>query len=116
MLMGHPIRKAFHSDGGDITVISPWLNFHTMITGRNLAGQPILGDQALTRQDTLWLATAATKWFIKEDDIGTIETGNHADLAVLDRDYFTIPDDDLKCIRSLMTIVGGRIVHDQQIA
>jgi predicted amidohydrolase YtcJ len=115
MLMGHPIRKAFHSDGGDITVISPWLNFHTMITGKNLAGQPILGDQALTRQETLWLATAATKWFLKEDDIGSIEAGNHADLAVLDRDYFAVPDDDIKRIRSLMTIAGGRIVHNERI-
>jgi predicted amidohydrolase YtcJ len=111
-LMGHPIKKAFHSDGGDITVINPWLNFHTMITGKNLAGQAILGDQMLTRQDTLWLATAATKWFIGEDDIGSIEIGNHADLAVLDRDYFTIPDDDIKRVRSVMTVVGGKVVHN----
>ncbi len=110
-LMGHPIRKAFHSDGGDITVINPWLNFQTMITGKNLAGQPILGTETLTRQETLWLATAATKWFIREDDLGSIEAGNHADLAVLDRDYFTVPDDDIKRVRSLMTVVGGRIVH-----
>jgi predicted amidohydrolase YtcJ len=82
-----------------------------MITGRNLAGQPILGTETLTRQDTLWLATAATKWFIREDDLGSIEVGNHADLAVLDRDYFTVPDDDIKRVRSLMTVAGGRIVH-----
>jgi predicted amidohydrolase YtcJ len=37
--------------------------------------------------------------------------GNHADLAVLDRDYFTVPDDDIKRVRSLMTVAGGRIVH-----
>jgi len=113
MLMGHPIKKAFHSDGGDITVINPWLNFSTMVTGRNLAGQPILGDQTLTRQETLWLATAATKWFIREDDLGSIEVGNHADLAVLDRDYFTVPDDDIKRIRSVMTVVGGKVVHNE---
>jgi hypothetical protein len=47
MLMNHPIKKAFHSDGGDITVINPWLNFSTMITGKNLAGQQILGDQVV---------------------------------------------------------------------
>src|SRR5262245_58921795 len=115
MLMEHPIHKGYHSDGGDITVINPWLNFSTMITGRNLAGQQILGDQVLTRQETLWLATAANKWFIWEDDIGSIEVGNRADLAVLDRDYFTIPEADLRRIRSLCTIVGGRVVHNDKV-
>jgi predicted amidohydrolase YtcJ len=110
-LVGHGIPVGYHSDGGDITVINPWLNFSTMITGRNLAGQPILGDQTLTRQETLWLATAANKWFVWEDDLGSIEVGNHADLAVLDRDYFTVRDDDIKRVASVMTIVGGKVVH-----
>ena len=112
MLMTHPIKKGYHSDGGDITVINPWLNFYTMATGQNLAGQPILGDQALTRQEVLWLATAANKWFIEENDLGSIEPGNHADLAVLDRDVFTVPDEELKRTRSVLTLVGGRIVYD----
>ena len=59
----------------------------------------------------LWLATAANKWFIGEDDLGSIEAGNHADLAVLDRDYFTVPEDELTRIRSVLTLVGGRVVH-----
>ena len=115
MLMGHAIKKGYHSDGGDITVINPWLNFYTMVTGKNLAGQQILGDQTLTRQETLWLATAANKWFIWEDDLGSIEVGNHADLAVLDRDCFTVPDEDLKRTRSLLTIVGGKVVHNDGV-
>jgi len=115
MLMNHPIKKGYHSDGGDITLINPWLNFYTMITGKNLAGQPILGDQTLTRQETLWLATAANKWFIWEDDLGSIEPGNHADLAVLDRDFFTVPDEDIRKIRSVLTIVGGTIAHNDSI-
>ena len=113
MLINHGIHVGYHSDGGDITVINPWLNFSTMITGRNLAGEPILGDQALTRQETLWLATAATKWFIWEDDLGSIEVGNHGDLAVLDRDYFTVPDDQIKRVRSVITVVGGKVVHNE---
>jgi predicted amidohydrolase YtcJ len=115
MLMEHAIKKGFHSDGGDITVINPWLNFSTMATGRNLAGQLILGDQAITRQQTLWLATAANKWFIWEDDLGSIEVGNHADLAVLDRDFFTVPDAELIRTRSLLTIVGGKVVHNEGV-
>jgi hypothetical protein len=112
MLMTHPIRKGYHSDGGDITVINPWLNIYTIVTGRNLAGQPILGDQTLTRQEALWMATAANKWFVEEDDLGSIEVGNRADLAVLDRDVFSVPDEELKRTRSLLTLVGGRPVHD----
>jgi predicted amidohydrolase YtcJ len=115
MLMNHPIKKGYHSDGGDITVINPWLNFYTIVSGRNLAGQPILGDQTLTRQEMLWLATAANKWFIWEDDIGSIEVGNHGDTVILDRDCFTVPDEDLMRTRALLTIVGGRVVHDDGV-
>jgi predicted amidohydrolase YtcJ len=115
MLYGHGIHVGYHSDGGDITVINPWLNFYTMITGRNLAGQPILGDQTLTREETLHLATARNKWFIWEDDLGSIEAGNHADLAVLDRDYFTVPEGDIKKVRSVLTVVGGKVSHDDGV-
>ena len=115
MLMSHPIHKGYHSDGGDITAINPWLNFYTIVTGRNLAGQQILGDQTLTRQEMLWLATAANKWFIWEDDLGSIEIGNHGDLAVLDRDCFTVSDEELKRTRSLLTVVGGKVVHNDGV-
>jgi predicted amidohydrolase YtcJ len=115
MLMNHPIHKGYHSDGGDITVINPWLNLSTMITGKNMAGQQILGDQIITRQEALWLATAANKWFIWEDDIGSLEAGNHADLVVLDRDFFTVPDDEIRKIRSLLTVVGGKVAHNDGI-
>jgi len=115
MLMNHRIKKGYHSDGGDITVINPWLNFFTMATGLNLAGQSILGDQKLTRQEVLWLATAANKWFLREDDLGSIETGNHGDLVVLDRDCFTVSDEDFKRTRSLLTIVGGKVVHNDGV-
>ena len=115
MLYDHAIEMGYHSDGGDITVINPWLNLYTIATGRNLAGQPILGDQILTRQETLRLATAANKWFIWENDLGSIEVGNHADVAVLDRDYFAVPENELMRVRSLLTVVGGNVVHNEGI-
>ena len=47
-----------------------------------------------------------------EDKIGSLEVGKLADLVVLDRDYFTVPDADIKKVRSLLTVVDGRVVHE----
>ena len=60
----------------------------------------------------IWLATAANTWFIEEDDLGSIEPGKRADLAVIDRDFFTVPDAEIARTRSVLTVVGGRVVHD----
>jgi len=117
-LFDNGIPLGWHSDGGDITVISPWLNFYATITGKNLRGMhdpnaPLANaGQTLTRAETLWLATAANKWFIGEEDVGSIEIGNHGDLVVLDRDFFGIPDEEIPRVRSVFTVVGGKVMHD----
>jgi len=111
MILNSGIHVGYHADGGDITLINPWLNFYTMITAKNIRGDLINDGNQLTRQETLWMATVANKWFIGEDDLGSIEVGNHADIAVLDRDFFTVPDEEIMHISSDLTIVGGRITH-----
>jgi predicted amidohydrolase YtcJ len=47
-----------------------------------------------------------------EDRLGTIEPGRLADLAVLDRDYFSVPDVEIKKIRSVLTVVDGKVVYE----
>ena len=111
-ILNSGINVGYHADGGDITVINPWLNFYTIITGKNLRGDLINEGQTLTRQETMFLATVANKWFIGEDDLGSIEVGNHADLVVLDRDYFFVADAEIPKIRSLLTVVGGNVSYD----
>ena len=51
-------------------------------------------------------------WFSNEDERkGTIEVGKFADLAVLSADYFTIPEEAVKQIESVLTLVGGKVVY-----
>ena len=53
-ILNSGINVGYHADGGDITVINPWLNFYTIITGKNLRGDLINEGQTLTRQETMW--------------------------------------------------------------
>jgi predicted amidohydrolase YtcJ len=63
------------------------------------------------------LYTAANGWFLNEEgQLGSIEPGKYADLAVLSADYFdsrSVSDEDLKRITSMLTIVGGQIVYGE---
>jgi len=48
---------------------------------------------------------------LKENNLDVLEPGNLADLKVLDRDYLTIPADDIRDLKSLLSLVDGRIVY-----
>ena len=83
------------------------------VTGNNARGQLINGGQQISRQDVLKLYTASNGWFLREENqLGSIEVGKLGDLVVLNQDYFTVPDETLKKISSVMSVVGGKIVHD----
>jgi len=76
-------------------------------------GQLINDGQQISRQDALRLYTRENGWFLRmEDRLGSIEPGRLADLAVLSDDYLTVTDEQLKRIRSVLTVVDGKIVHD----
>ena len=69
--------------------------------------------ERVSRQEALWMCTNWPPFHIGEEKkVGTIEAGKYADLVVLDKDYMTIPEDDIHTIRPLMTIMGGKVVYD----
>jgi predicted amidohydrolase YtcJ len=112
-IMDHGIQVGIHGDGVHIAPLNPWLHIYYATTGVNSFGAKVNGDQQLTRAEALRLFTRNNSWFLRmEDKIGSIEPGKLADLAVLDRDYFTIPDAEIKKIRSVLTVVNGNIVHN----
>jgi len=108
----HGIQVGIHGDGVHIAPLNPWLHIYFAVTGVNSFGAKVNGDQQLTRQEALRLFTRGNSWFLRmEEKIGSLEPGKLADLVVLDRDFFTVPDVQIKQIKSLMTIVDGKIVH-----
>jgi predicted amidohydrolase YtcJ len=112
-IVDHGIQVGIHGDGVHIAPLNPWLHIYYATTGVNSFGDKVNGDQQLTRAEALRLFTRNNSWFLRmEDKIGSIERGKLADLAVLDRDYFTVPDIEIKKIRSVLTVVDGKIVYD----
>ena len=101
----------------DAMNVAPWAPFQSLwyvTTGQTLipgvSGVP--ASQRLTREEALRHATVECAWFLDLDgELGTLAPGMLADLIVLSDDYFTVADNAIKDIRSLLTVVGGRVVY-----
>jgi predicted amidohydrolase YtcJ len=112
-IVAHGIQTGMMGDGVHIAPLNPWQHIYFATTGVNSFGAQVNGDEQLTRDQALRLFTRGNSWFLRmEEKIGTIEPGKLADLTVLDRDYFSVPDVEIKKIRSMLTVVDGKIVHN----
>ncbi len=95
-----------------VTTHNPFIGIYSATTRKTVYGRELGPEEAIDRVTALRLYTRDAAWVTFEDGIkGTLEPGKLADLAVLDRDLFTVPDDELAEISSVMTLVGGEIVH-----
>jgi predicted amidohydrolase YtcJ len=112
-IVDHGIQVGMHGDGVHIAPLNPWPHIYYSVTGVNSFGAPVNGDQKLKRDEALRIFTRGNSWFLRmEDKIGTIEPGKLADMVALDRDYFSVPEVEIKKIRALLTVVDGKIVHE----
>ena len=109
------------SDGARINTLNPWCMIYYMVTGLDVSGELINDGQQITRQQAVKLyASPQQGWFTKEDGLlGGIAVGRFADLAVLEADIFdpaAVPDDQIHHMTSVLTVVGGEVVHDAGVA
>ena len=117
---GPPFRRIVDSgipagvgtDSTNVSALDPWLSLFYMTTGRNLAGTLTNDGQQISRVEALRLYTEGAAWFSFDDQVvGSFVEGKYADLAVLSHDYLTVTDQMIRKIESVMTLVGGKIVH-----
>jgi predicted amidohydrolase YtcJ len=110
------VKVGAGSDSAQISTLNPWNVIAYMVTGKSSDGALINAGQQLTRMEALRLYTAENGWFLKEEaTLGSIEPGKLADVVVLSDDYFDpakVPDDAIRKVRSVITVVDGKIVHN----
>jgi predicted amidohydrolase YtcJ len=116
-----PIRRMLEigvpvGAGTDATRVSsynPYLSLYWLITGKTIGGRSLYPQEnRLDRAEALKLYTIGSSWFSTEDGKkGALAPGQLADLAILSADYFSIPNEEIKQLESVLTIVGGKIVY-----
>jgi len=116
MIVDSGIHVGAGSDAAQISTIDPWLMIYYMVTGKNSSGALINDKQQLTRMEAIRLYTSENGWFLHEENkLGTIENGRLADLVALSDDYFDpkkVSDEGIKKLRSVLTVVDGKVVYE----
>jgi predicted amidohydrolase YtcJ len=114
-------------DGGIRTVLGTdehvpnvvFLNMGRLVTRKAKVGttEKVLNpEERIDRMTALLMATRwAAEYVLREDVLGSLEPGKWADLVVIDRDFLSIPDDEIRNTKVLLTAVGGKIVYTEPV-
>lgn len=94
---------------------NPFLGMWTAVTRKMHNGDVLYPNQRITREQALRMYTSTAAWLeFAESRKGTIEKGKLADLVLIDRDYFKCPEDQIKDIEPLMTVVAGKVAYEKR--
>ncbi len=100
------------SDATAVTTSNPFYTLGFAVTGKMVGGHHV-NRQSITREEALIAHTRSNAFILfQEANLGSLQKGKYADLLVLDRDYLTVPADQIKDIQPLVTMVGGKIVYE----
>ncbi|WP_265130100.1 amidohydrolase [Chryseobacterium oranimense] len=111
--MGIPVGLG--TDGTRVASYNPWVALYWITTGKTLGGTQVMAkENALDRKTALSLSTFGGYELIKDYEKGKIKKGYFADLTILDRDYFSVNEEEIKDITSKLTIVDGKVVYGDE--
>ena len=101
------------TDGTTSSSYRPFISIGWLVSGKNWRGDLVRPTERLTREEALRAYTRGSAWFTWEENRkGAITPGMLADFIVLDRDYLTVNEDDIRFIKPVLTAVGGKVVYD----
>jgi predicted amidohydrolase YtcJ len=109
--MGIPVGGG--TDATRVSSYNPWVAIYWLVTGKTVGGTSVYQKtNRLERIQALHLYTVGSAWFSSEEGKkGSVAAGQLADLAVLSADYFSVPEEQIKGLESVLTIVGGKVVY-----
>ena len=101
------------TDATRVASYNPWTALYWLVSGRTVGGLQLYGPEGrLPREVALELWTSGSAWFSNEQGRkGRIREGMLADLVALSDDFFSVPEEDIKAIESVLTVVGGKVVY-----
>ena len=101
------------TDATRVASYNPFVALNWLVTGKTVGGAALCPESnRLERMEALRLYTVGSSWFSSDEGKkGSIVAGQLADLAVLSADYFSIPEEQIKGLESVLTIVGGKVVY-----
>jgi hypothetical protein len=109
--LGIPVGAG--TDATRVASYNPWVSLYWLVTGNTVGGVSMYPERnRLGREEALRLFTRGSSWFSSESGKkGAIAPGQFADLVALTDDYFSVPEERIKSIQSVLTVVGGKVVH-----
>jgi predicted amidohydrolase YtcJ len=109
--LGVPVGAG--TDATRVSSYNPFVALYWLITGKTVGGTALYAERnRLDRTEALRLYTVGSSWFSSEEGKkGAMVPGQFADLGVLSADYFSIPEEQIKHLESVLTIVGGKVVY-----
>ena len=102
------------TDATRVSSYNPWTSLYWMVSGKTVGGLSLY-PEGLSREVAIQLFTHGSAWFSSEQGKkGMLKAGQLADLAVLSEDFFSVEEEAIKTIESVLTVVGGKIVHGER--
>lgn len=112
-LLAEGVHVGMGTDATRVSSYNPWLCLYWLVTGKSVGGTQLYDDSNIvSREKAITLFTNGSAWFSNEENTkGSFLPDQYADFAVLSKDFFHVPAEDIKEIYSVMTVLGGDIVH-----